>query len=536
MANHSDVFDSGEIFQIIPNTRQIIVPPSHKIIGTTSSHNSEQLTFQCPKLIDNHDVLNCTKHWVVWQNASGKKGRDLIMDLSSDETNMYFRWTVSRDVTAAAGYVSIEVLFEDIVNGVTEYSWGTTTCKDCQVLGTLGFGTGSETVEVPEGYVKPAGTMYIGANGSYDVSVYKRANVDVPQTTLYDDRFEKNGVYTAADGYGYKQVVVNVQPKLQEKTATGNGEIIPDSGFDGLSKVNVDVQNAPKYQSKTVTKNGTVIADEGYDALASVKVEVPDPPLQEREEITPTKSKQSVTPSGDNYGLSEVIVYPIPSEYIKVSGSEEITANGDGIDVSTLKYVDVHVPSQAKDEETANVYLDFASGQDMEIYPTTGKVLKYVTIQMPANLIASNIKKGVTIAGITGTYAGSNGSYVPPDDGGDDPVIPPDDGGDEPVGTSGMMYIGASSSTSVTESTIKTFSSFPAISGNCGFTTSSKGYVYVCVPADKVITSIIMDNFELLGDGISRVNSITVDGQIYDIYRTSSRQIAGSYSYTINIV
>ena len=63
--------------------------------------------------------------------------------------------------------------------------------------------------------------------------------------------------------------------KLQEKTASQNGTVTADSGYDGLSKVHVSVPDkTPKLQDKTITENGTYQADNGYDALRSVTVEV----------------------------------------------------------------------------------------------------------------------------------------------------------------------------------------------------------------------------------------------------------------------
>lgn len=55
-----------------------------------------------------------------------------------------------------------------------------------------------------------------------------------------------------------------------------------------------------------------------------------------------------------------------------------------------------------KDEEAKTVDLAMASG-DQTIPPTSGKVLSQVVVKKPATLIAGNIKKDVNIGGVTGT-------------------------------------------------------------------------------------------------------------------------------------
>lgn len=126
----------------------------------------------------------------------------------------------------------------------------------------------------------------------------------------------RNGEYVREDGYD--KVIVNVpqsEPcpdiKLQSKTATENGRVTPDEGFDGLSEVNINVEcptcpeptlktltalengvyepsdadgynkvivnvehPAPILQTKTVTENGIVVPDEGYEGLDKVIVDV----------------------------------------------------------------------------------------------------------------------------------------------------------------------------------------------------------------------------------------------------------------------
>lgn len=63
------------------------------------------------------------------------------------------------------------------------------------------------------GYPEPTGTISITENGTVNVKDYASANV-------------------------------NVQPNLQSKTATQNGTVTADSGYDGLSSVDVNVSGS----------------------------------------------------------------------------------------------------------------------------------------------------------------------------------------------------------------------------------------------------------------------------------------------------
>ena len=55
--------------------------------------------------------------------------------------------------------------------------------------------------------------------------------------------------------------------------------------------------------------------------------------------------------------------------------------------------------------ETKTVALDMASGNQI-IDSTSGKYMTQVTVEKPSTFIPYNIKKGVEIGGITGTYTG----------------------------------------------------------------------------------------------------------------------------------
>lgn len=99
----------------------------------------------------------------------------------------------------------------------------------------------------------------------------------------------KNGTTTAPAGTRYTPITVNVpipaEKKIQStKSVTvsenGSSEIAPDTGYDGIAKVNlttsVPVPTVQASKAVTLTENGTtsVTPDSGFDVLQKVEVTV----------------------------------------------------------------------------------------------------------------------------------------------------------------------------------------------------------------------------------------------------------------------
>lgn len=154
--------------------------------------------------------------------------------------------------------------------------------------------------------------------------------------------------------------------------------------------------------------------------------------VTEEKTVTPTNSTQIITPSDGKY-LSKVTVDSIPSNYIIPSGGKGIIKNGT-YDVSSYATVTVQVPTIDGVELTdGDLYINSGNYGVMVYSSSTVYILQdnaSVHISAPStvslesdtnltyksgtvtatNLTADNIKSGVSILGITGTYEGSSTS------------------------------------------------------------------------------------------------------------------------------
>lgn len=203
--------------------------------------------------------------------------------------------------------------------------------------------------------------------------------------------------------------------KLQSKTVTPseNTQIVkPDSSYDALSSVTVEaISNT--YIGSSVTKKSAATYTPGtsnqsiasgqylsgaqtikgdsnliasnikkgvtiFNVTGSYNEATGGPTLQSKA-VSPSESTQTVSPDSGYDGLSKVTVNAISSTYI-------------GSDV-TKKSAATYIPKTTDQSIASGQYL---SGTQ--------------TIKGDANLVAGNIKSGVSIFGVTGTYAGGGSS------------------------------------------------------------------------------------------------------------------------------
>lgn len=159
---------------------------------------------------------------------------------------------------------------------------------------------------------------------------------------------------------------------------------------------------------ETLGKGATALDAKGDLITGLHECKETEPKLQSKT-VTPTTSLQTVNPDSGYDGLSKVTVNAMPTATqatpsITVSSSGLITAKATqsaGYVASGTKQATKQLTAQAAQTITPSTSdKTIASGRYL-----TGTQ----TIKGDANLVAGNIKSGVSIFGVTGSYEGSGG-------------------------------------------------------------------------------------------------------------------------------
>lgn len=118
---------------INPETREIIVPDTYKILGVESDEDVERVYFKCPKIVGDNIDLSSLIIFVNYQNASGEKDRYYCDDVSVKGDEITFSWLISRKCAKTPGTIQFIVCAKKSVEEDVTNEWNTTVARS-QVL------------------------------------------------------------------------------------------------------------------------------------------------------------------------------------------------------------------------------------------------------------------------------------------------------------------------------------------------------------------------------------------------------------------
>lgn len=282
---------------------------------------------------------------------------------------------------------------------------------------TISPSTSSQSITVPSGY-SGFGTLTVN-----------------PVTSAIDNNILATNIKSGVTILGVEGTVTELKGTTKTGTSkiTSNGTYTPSNGFNGFTEVEVDVNTVNNQTLQTITTNGTYTPTGSYTGFNAFTVAV-DTVNNTSLSITPSKTAQSHTAASPYTGYGTVTVSAVTSSIdnnitganIKSgvtilgvkgtltelkgqtkTGANKITTNGiytpsTGYNGFTQVEVDINTVNNT----TLSVTPTTSQQQFTASSPYTGYstvTVNAVTSSIDSNIVASKIKSGVTILGVTGT-------------------------------------------------------------------------------------------------------------------------------------
>lgn len=232
------------------------------------------------------------------------------------------------------------------------------------------------------------GTQNITTLNTYDVAAKDKAKV-------VDSNLVPGNIVSGVSILGVVGTASVSPPaaRLQERTVLYGGEnapntLVPSSGYDGISKVNFERTDA----------NPTLVAANIRNGVKIMGVTGTYGQLQSKNVALGAAMPSTVSPATGYTGLSQVT-------FTKDTGVVKADNIKNGVQILGV------TGSYETPTESKSVLLG-ADYPPAAVTPSAGKHLSSVAFSMNSNLFkAENIKAGVTLLGVTGTYGGGGDGF-----------------------------------------------------------------------------------------------------------------------------
>lgn len=273
--------------------------------------------------------------------------------------------TISPNISINDGKITANV--SGSTNIRSSVNQGYITSSDINV-GTITW-TGRTTAAIPEEYVIPEGTVEITYNQTHkDIKQYAYADINIPEGDSLNNQTGVTRTYI---------------PSTVQQTET----ISPDSNYTGLDNVEITVNaistGSATTPATTITKNPTVTVSNGGLITAAFSTTKSITPTVVPGYITSgisgnivvngntlaqllTTPGSTITPStvsqtaitSKRFATGNIIVAPIPDQWLIPTGSTTITSNINNFDVTPFASVNVNVPNIYTDNDEGKVVIN----------------------------------------------------------------------------------------------------------------------------------------------------------------------------------